>query len=106
MNTITRAIDTIEVGTLKNNTPILLDLNLVFGAIDLNYSVAVGSYGVVSILESAKPGELYVAAGEHARVGGRTRLVIHASDGKGCNATVVFNVEIIADAAVIESRVA
>ena len=106
MNIITRAIDTIEVGTLKNNSPILLDLNLVFGAIGLNYSVAVGSYGVVSVLESAKSGQLYVSAGEHAGVGSRTRLVIRASDGAGCSATVVFNVDIVDCLAVAESRVA
>lgn len=94
MNTITRAIDTIEVGSLKNDEPILLDLNQIFGAIGLTYKVAVESYGVVSVRKSEGSAKLYLTAGEFAERGCSSRLVIRADDGTGCSASVTYKIKV------------
>ena len=95
MKTITHAIDTIEVGISEIDEPILLDLNQIFGAIGLNYRIAVLSYGIVRIRQSSNLEGIYLSAGESAEAGGRTRLVIRANDGSGCSAAVTFKVQVV-----------
>jgi hypothetical protein len=95
MKTITHAIDTIEVGTSEIDEPILLDLTQIFGAIGLKYRIAILSHGIIKISRGASQDKLYLSAGEFAEAGGRTRLVVRADDGTGCNAAVTFQVQVV-----------
>ena len=95
MKKITHAIETIEVGTSKIDGPILLDLNQIFGAIGLSYRIAVLSYGILNVSRSSSSGKVYLSAGENAEVGGRTRMVMRASDSSGCSVAARFKVQIV-----------
>lgn len=75
--------------------PVRLELNQLFGAIGLRYTVAVESYGIVRVKKNSKRAQLYLSAGELSEVGARTRLAIRADDGTGCSVSATFNIELV-----------
>ena len=95
MNIITDAAETIEVPIYEYDEPLSLDLNQIFGAIGLRYTVAVESYGMVHADKILNQPYVYLSVGESAEVGSQTRLVVRADDGTGCDVTVTFKIVIV-----------
>lgn len=105
MNASTPTHATIEVDITEAHQLVQLDLNQIFGAIGLHYTVALESYGIVRVSNAANKAHLSLFPGAHAEVGNQTRLIVRADDGSGCTAAVIFKV-VIVESEVDASRVA
>lgn len=85
----------IEVEIIDNNSPAIVDLKEVFGALDLNYTAKTESHGVVHIDRVTENGLLCLSVGEHAQDGSQTRVAIRASDADDNSAVAIFRVRIV-----------
>ncbi|CAA6676504.1 MULTISPECIES: hypothetical protein [unclassified Lentimonas] len=104
-DTATPTYETIELDITDMYQPIPLDLNQIFGAVGLRYTVALESYGLVRVHKTANPAKIALSAGVYAEAGSQTRLIVRADDGTGCTAAVIFKLSII-DSSTEASRVA
>ncbi len=101
MKTSTPTHETIELDITDMYQPISLDLNQVFGAIGLSYTVALESYGLVRVHKTENQAQITLSAGAYAEAGSQTRLIVRADDGTGCTAAVIFKLSIVDSSAEI-----
>lgn len=74
--------------------PVALDLNHLFGAIGLKFSIIAESEAILCIGKVSNRGRVYVAAGENAELGDQARMIVKADDGTGCSSALLISFEI------------
>lgn len=85
----------IEIKIVDTNSPTIVDLKEVFGAINLNYAVKNENYGVVKVDGVTENGFLCLSVPEYAKDGAQSRVAIRASDSDGSSVVAIFRVRIV-----------
>lgn len=95
-------IDQIEIEITEKQLPTKIDLNILFGCMNLKYRVAVEYFGVVEVALSQTSGILELSRFPDACAGTSTRVAVRAYDADGDSVCVVFSVQLGSEAVLIQ----